>query len=683
MIEIKNKNNDLLDIAEGQRLGIEIASTLFADGDVLTGSKSLPISAGLSENNRRFLNNQVDYFNTNFDDIAVSVSTFGLVLHQCLLSYRIKNSTIDAFLKIDMGELATSFKNTKIADLIKDHIYLGKTPDQVAAQMKVIAQGDYGTFPVTFFPKIQPTFFDGLTWHPTNVNFDFLNQPYANVYDRTAQKFIVDGTTANQNGLKNIGYPVVPFVYLVFVIKRICKHFNLNATGQWLNETETLRTVIDSSRAVNVSDGNEPNLPPLDTVTYPQYYAIAKQLPDVSVADFFKNLREYYGLGIFVDASMHEVLFKTTKEIVDETEYVEIINGDTTYTINESPPEGIVVEQNTYTEYAKELTDAYLLPVLEPRKFEIGKGQKDKKLKIGTLPTVQLYDLTLNGPGGAGSFGLDLTLPISQDAGILSGNIYKDAKGYVQEPKAATDMKLLFYHGFQPDQQLRPYPSGSSISANNQSAILTKYSLWPAAKDNIFEYYQRPYFDILTNKNGLTISHLLPVSKLVEMRPERKLGIRLNTLTLVKAVLQKLDYELPATDGFVKCRLKALLVGAIDSPVGLAQKYTIWVKLLIQNQQSTTVGNVTTDTAELRLVFWADRFLTQITTVDNLIVKVQFQTYDQNGNYTEVEETIVCNGFFAVLRPSFTLNTFVNNGTGIDFVTNVPVILSTDYYSVI
>lgn len=677
MLEIKNTLGQVLELAPDQRLTIELISTLFSEEDVLPGSKSLPVSMPLTENNQAFLEGKFTYFTDSLSDVPVSVNLHGLTLHRCILSYRIRNNKIEAALKIDMGQLVSVLRKLKLKDVISDQIYIGTEVDSRNNTLKLLAMAEPGTYPITFFPVKNENFFEK-DYAPEHAGWIYANHPYVNWWDRTTQKFVTDGTLGltvpgfGSPSVKVFGLPIVPFVYMRYTIEAVCKYLNLKAVGSWLDEYETRRAVWDNNVAVfedYLSTGIVLITSVLDVNNY---------VPDLNLIDFFKYVRGYFGVGIFVDTTLREVHFKTAKTLVEEEIYEHVGFAD---------PKKITIEQESSLGITLETADISddIYKDMAPRaSFVIGEGEKTMSLKIGTLPMLWEYNPIY--------ISYRWVLPATKIAGNTPGNLHQTSSRYYNifqgaQPPNACPPRLLIYHGLQPDSSGELYPYASSISINYAGTRLSSYSLWPDEPDCIFNKLQKWYYELIDNARTITSEHLMSITQVARLKPDRKIAGRLDGLTLARFLLKQISYALSDRAGaevLVQLKLVPLKPASVaPSVINNPTEGNVYVELLFLGDDHQPVLDES-QVCDIWAVFWTtpDRSTSQ--SVTELAIILQQEGYDsQFGATTPTQQTIFCNGIETKLIDNIVrYNVYTDSGTDY-FNTTSYFLVPTTYYRIL
>ncbi len=638
MLEIRNEAGKVLDLAPEQRVTVEIMSALFADDEVLKGSKSLPINVPLTENNQTFLEGKFHYHSDSFPDIACTVSFNALTLHRCALNYRIRNSSIEAYLKIDLGEIANQLKKLKLSDVITEQVSVGQSTEDRNATYKAWAEATPGTYPLVVFPVRNENFFEE-GYAPTYAGHIYANMPYVNWYDVVEQRFISDSTlnfgtfVPGLTSLKLFGLPIVPFVYVRYTIEKVCEYFELKAVGAWLDEYETRRLVWDNNVAIFedfVSTG---------FILFDSTLDVKDYVPSLTISDFFRALRSSFGLGIFVDTTLREVEFKPAKTMRYEESYVEVgFAQSDRLTVEEEISKGITVEN------AIEGDDIY--KGYPPKESHIiGDGEKNVPLKIGTLPMKWEYNPTY-------SSSYQWVLPTTKVAGNTPGNLHRNSERFYNvfqssPPPNRCPLRVLMYHGMKADSHGQLYPYASSVSIDYAGNKVANYSLWPNENDSIFEYFQRDYYEILESGRTVTAEHVMSIADVAKIKPQTKIAGRLDGLTLSRFFLKQLSYGLANRESdsvLVELQLIPLKpLSVAPSVINDPTEATIYAELRFLDESEEIVYDETLP-ADIWVYFWTTPAKTTAQSVTDLEVILREEGFDSQFGSNTTEQPFICNG---------------------------------------
>lgn len=675
MLEIRNSTGKVLDIPQAQTITIEILSTLFSEEDVLPGSRSLPINVPMTERNQQFFEGKWHYHTDSFPEIPVSVTMCGQTQYNCLLNYRVKNSRIESYLKIDLGQLAAAIKSTRLKDILTQQVSIGTSAAARATTMKTIATAEPGTYPIAFFPMKNDNFFEENYQPPSRSGVAFGFQKYVNWWDVESETFVVDGIFFTipgfpTGGVRILGFLIVPFVYVRHTIEQVCLHLGLKAVGSWLDEYETRRLVWDNNIAIEENYYN-------GQVFANSVVRVGDFAPDLTIAEFFKALRGFFGVGIFVNTMLKEVLFKTAKKLTYEEHYVEVgFAQQSKFTADQEAQKGITLENNV--DSSDEIYKAY--PPTETH--VIGEGEKKVPLKIGTLPMVWEHNPDFN---------TAWVIPATKTEGNVSGNLYQDSARWYNKSQNATPpnecpLRVLIYHGLQPTSTGESYPLASSISINQEGEKIASYSLWPNEPDSIFYVLQQHYYHIINNERTITSEHRMPFTQMAKIRPETKIAGRLDGLTLSKFLLKQLSHTQPDDAGFVQVQLKLVPVkpnAVAASQINDPTEINTYVEILFKNSAGEIVLDLT-EACDLWAVFWTTPTRTTSQSVTDMGVIISAQNYDsQFGGGGNVIQTFFCTGIEAKLLTNVTRYLDYTDNDVAYFSTTEYSIVPTNYYRIL
>ncbi|WP_234733221.1 hypothetical protein [Tellurirhabdus bombi] len=606
MLEIRNLYSQTLQLLPGPRITIEQASMLMAD-DTLPGSFSYPISFPLNEANKRFL--QYAYRPDRLKpsmELPVQVTLQGHLYRQCTFSYRLSDGKGDGHLKIDSGELGEAFSKKSLLEVLTDEIDLGVpvTANGQAAvlglstRMREIAELAPGQFPLTFFPVKNLGFMEPSTEFNSSKLPGYQPRPYVNTFQNGT--FWADTQTA-------LGYHVVPFFYLSYIMERLLAGVGYRMTGELATDPEFQRLCILNMTAMQ--SGRR--------IDRPFRVKTGMHLPEMSAGDFLKAIRSRYGLLYNFNANTRECRIQTFKTLSRQPRLVDVspfqLQG---YGIEEPSLKGFKVLD--YIDDADTLFQDAGKQV-EPTPQLVGLAKQEIKLQAGAPK--MLRELSLAGS----QFVADAfwNLPQVNQPGNLVDPIYRESARYLDEQgnrRNKVGLRLVTYQGFQADTKNQPYPFATS----DFSQLEGYYGVW--------RRFLRPYYFFRDNTQKVTQSLRLPVSRLADLDNNSRLGLRLEDDILAGYLPGKLQFEAGAADQLLVRLEVQTLPSDLESQGGYNKPYEgeIWVRLdvLTKNMESGVSGNetYTRQKADLALTFWADREATRPLEASALPVNIEFTT---------------------------------------------------------
>ena len=569
--------NYTLDLPEGQTITLELVSMLLGSTEVLQGSYSYPFKFPLNEANRQFVDNgHLPEANVPAElPVMVSEGTF---VFQALLGYQTEGKYADAYLLVDLGEIADIIKNQPIREFVSETFLVSTLEDGYGEgpSMHDLSLAEPSLYPVVFAPFLAENFVDDSFKPSESYKRPVLINPYL--------PGIPGGIFLNTIEGAEGGVIHVPLVYLVWLLKHISIKLGFRPTGPALNDDNLKRLVLFNTQAIPGHTGG----------TYT--IQIERHLPFETISAFFSALREYLGLGVFFSATDKTAYFATyvhlrrVEQIIDLSD--SYIPGSDKIENGEWKGFRIINDEGGGDEKLEGMLDFV-------RSFKIGPSpDKEIRLSISTLAMERnLVDESLQNIPPIGGWGPDAPrwlLPSTSVSGNLSNTffqehdspVYDAAANYIEYiPAIEPDMqhiaelaeadnvssqwglRLLLYYGLQPDTANRLYPQLSSVSYGSKYQTIGSLSLLPGQPDDVFRKYQRYFFEMLAYSRRIEIPVKLSLSNAYKIKPEIPFRIRLSHQVSGTYLLVKANMELPAKSGYIKSRIEARqLVPIFDKP---------------------------------------------------------------------------------------------------------------------
>lgn len=496
-----------------QKLTIEMTSSYF-DSEFLVGGFSYPISFAWNNHNQRLLR--------GMSEVEVILDVDGIFVKRCMLTYKRSDKVCSGYLKLDLGVVIGEMKKS-IRALVDERVTItASAAIWLSNALWAYAEAEPSSVPFVFFPMKNPVFsektadlVDELAWYE--------NTGYVNLVNNGI--FLIES---------EYSYNAVPSVYLVWLLKKCFEKLGLTLTGELIEDAEVKSWVIEGNVATNWSVG---------AGTF--VVDVWKYIPDVSLVDLLKYLREFEGVGVFVDwdkktAEMTRITVKAS-----DGNYVDLTGSELVkYEYSTPDSSGFLVKQM--------VDDADI--VWKNRKyknsFTIGKGEKEVTLKIGTVMMK-----TEAKPVGVG----DWIVPYSEKGGNLLHASYsvsnsyavdtddKDSYKLTNEPK----IRLLSYRGLQEDSEGIIYPYATSTQATVDETVVGSRMLRFDGSTGQWYSQTEKYYTLLNEGKPLQMELLIPLSKFGEIDLKEKCMLRIDRQKRLFFLKKPLFY-FPSKNGKVK-----------------------------------------------------------------------------------------------------------------------------------
>jgi hypothetical protein len=590
MLRIQSGSGQTLQLEKDISVELELNSWLLSDSEDLPGSFSYPISFPLSDQNKRFLNHS-HLPEARPVEQKVFVWLNGIMLRQATLSYKKDKGGASGFLKVDAGEMASKIKGKYLHEVFTEKYNFGSSVANLKLLMKATASAAPGVYPFTFFPV-----FNNMFSPPVADMKDFPN------YQRYDLINAWDGTNFQVENNRHI----VPFLYLTYVIEKVCEEFGFKATGSFMQHPEIQRLTIYNTQtmsvfALNADPGIKQNL--------------GMHVPYITIGEFLKALRDDFGVGIFFDTTKMECSFELFDSIRDNARAFKDLSP---YLLkgydNEDPDErgySLISYQDDEDGYYKSY---------KPVNYKIREGQKEIKASIGTL---QMMNASQIGDNADQPY-----IPVASQKGNLAAGIFRESSDYfnlVPRHNNSFGFRLLSYRGMQPDSDGNLYPFGSSVTRNNNQEKVGMWSLDAKQQDSVFNKLTVPYYNFLAYARRIRYNLLMPVGQSKNLRLQDLYGIRGENSVLVKFLINKLSLNLPGKSGTIMAKASVLLLLSPDANPNVFNGEQFYVEMYTTSEYSSIEGDREISYVDFMIKVWADSAKTVPANPTNLTV--QYQEY--------------------------------------------------------
>lgn len=626
MIEIRNTAGLALQLPPDARVSVELVGTILNTDDVLAGSYSYPFRFPLTDHNIRFIQSGHLPERDIQPELSVRV-TLGPLSFTALMGYKTSGLYADGYFLIDLAEVAERLRTSSLRTLVKEQVRVTSAEGLPVPSLRALADAPPGQYPIVFPPFRNPEMVEA-DYRPITA----LGPPVA--YDETYKRPLIvnryrTGTLdVYRNAVAGMTPDtlLVPMVYLTWLLRYVCAQLGFTAAGSLLTDPDLNRLVLFNTQTVPGQN--------IDTGEY--VVEISRHLPDITVSEFFKALRTYVGCSIDFDARSRTARFDTYRALRRVSSYLDMSEGIVAdqLSLERSGVSGFIIKSQPDSQ-DKALTESNQYAT----QFRVG-GQNAQEitLGIGTLTMWRGVNLDFSGPyivGGVPKLGT-WQLPQCIQPGNLADKIFENSANYspyhdplrpdtVPPAKNPFGFRLLMYHGMEhTDLAGHGYPYAASVSYDAQLRVFGTLSLLPGQPDDVFQRYQRYYYEFLTYSKKLSQPLRLSLTQLNALRPSLPIGLRGRNLVLGRYLLEKLTYELPAADdGRVLAKLDArqLLPILIKPNIPEEDLYAgVWVQIVFENAHNDVAGTTTTQYADVVLYVWLDgRFVDPAPTPNRLV----------------------------------------------------------------
>lgn len=634
----------VLELPVDSRISIEINSTIFDTDDIIRGSYSYPFQLPLTENNCRFLDYGHLPERDMLPEILVQV-TAGTHIFSATMIYKTSGIYADASLLIDLGAIADAIRNQPLREFVTESFFVAKEDNTGGVTLKGLALAEPNVYPIVFPPFHNMEMVEE-DFRPLDANenpIESYKRPIIhNQYYNWAQYY---PNVPAGSGDKIL----VPMVYLCWLITYICKKLGFSANGSLFTDPILNRLIIYNSQSTPGYDD-----------TYGGYkIEVGRHLGDYTVTDFLKGLRAFVGLSIDANVSTKQVTFNTYKALSHSRDYVDL--SDCLVAGSEGldgvENKGFIV--NNYFDSSDKYTDYILDPWnehIEPRQFKktysffTGNGATPVNLSIGTLMmhSYGVFRAVENDTPNLGKY----LLPTADQSGNLADAFFQKSANYSPYydsnnskaiPPAVNSfgLRVLIYWGMQQDSQGNLYPYASSVSYDSKYLQVGKMSLQAGEPDDIWAMYQKKYYEFLSGAKKVSALMRIPLGKLNQISPSFPIGYRSKNYVTGRYLLEKLSYELPASESFVMAKFEGrqLIPKTLVATSPMDLSFNCWIQMKLENYVTIKTGaHSSVHKADVIVYIWKDGLYT--TPENTKGVTFNYRKFVTNFDVNQISKTI-------------------------------------------
>ncbi|MBO0946963.1 hypothetical protein [Fibrella forsythiae] len=566
MIDIRNQAGDRLLLDDDEPLTLEQAAGLM-DTDTLPGGFSYPISFPLDgcPPNAKFVGQSHRPSASSAMELPVRLLVDGGLYRNATLSYKLDNGRGSGTLRLDYSASTDELAGKKLVEVLNQPVYLGAmNPNQLPARLGEIARMPPGSFPLTFFPLRNEAFMEEAFTAASLV------PPVATAYERATMVNEVDstGTFLTDNlgtSAPIMGRQLVPFFYLTWVTARLIEQLGYRMAGGWAAQEANQRLVVINMTAMR-SSGRSGIAPAANELS--EYWAKpGLHLPDMTVAEFLKAVRERYGLFFrwdsagrvcyvdrFADLLAHPVVDLRGALQLEKASITDATR--TGYSVSEYVEAGDELRRNASTR------EAITLPVQQ-----IGDGKTPVKLRVGTTQMIREIR--------PGSMATTWDVPIIKTPGNVTDSLYANSERYLNADgsrKNTLGLLILSYQGVTGRDSLgRFYPLATAFPPGESVTLAGRAGGWLSGLRNVFLFRSlaRTVIQAL----------LLPVAQASGLLAGQRLHLRTLNGEEYTGLLDTIQTELPAHAGQVRSRLTVRLLPPTGTPPAPAVRPLVYVEL--------------------------------------------------------------------------------------------------------
>jgi hypothetical protein len=552
MISLYTLDGTELQFKSGSVCTISWVSTAFNDSGDFSGSFSYPVSLAYSPSNNRALGmaNRLENRSAR-QDVLVNVRIFGIHWKQVTLRFTIDLDSYSGFLLIDNGAFAqvlTTYNLNEIFinfDSNKTFVSFQNTQitGSAAATATYLEQSladNTGAFPAYFFPVHNKNLFGSFQ---DSGGDPLYNDDYQVVNPWTFGQGVV-GSSGNIGVLQPYAF-YTPFFSLHYVVRQVLNYLGYSAAGDFFTDPMWMDKVIYNTGFFDIN----------------QMFAaggltvqLAKHLPQIALADFFKMLRTTVNLAIYFDADSATCTMNIVRNILQTRERTDIsgcVNPN--ISIKAPAPLGFELVQPVDSSDANYAVYTY-----------------DRSLYIGSQVGPTAVDNYIGTPFMANVPNLSSLpdtylwrVPFVQQTGNAYTPLANGSDAYNNPDNIpcynanSFSFRLLTYRGMQNAPNGQPYPYASSDDLN--SAGVSDYGMslqLTTDPKSIVNVYNFAYYNFFLRSELVELDVFLPMRLLQQITPLGVLQFRTPSQAIIPAMLNDMTFEASQNEARLEAKMR-------------------------------------------------------------------------------------------------------------------------------
>lgn len=502
------KGNTNLSLSKNSKISLEMNSSVF-DDELFNGAYSLPVDFELTNPNIKALDFRHIIQNKELLEtpIPIYLDIENNPYKEAILRLDFSsNKKISGFIQIDNGSIASDITEVKINNIdLGGERFIGNNYADKLAHFNGKAQMLANVDQYTFFPIYNPNFF--------GAPDDTLNGQFS-ADSKVLNKFDSGSFLSNPDVLgvgDRYAYSFVPMVSLVYLIEQCCKAIGYRATGTFLANAEIKSAVIYNTTAIDkmvLSLGQHTNV-------HQDYINLINHVPEMSIADFFHELRNFFFVDIQTNSSSKTIDFKTLREIHEDEIYVDWSKGALN-NFEQKPFNTNGLKFSLGVDDADELFETYSFE----REYYSGPTIGDKRDASSSISSLYMKSNPL---------GLTLHQQLIPEALQVGSSLEPNYNDPLYNENVLGinpySLRILFYRGKHADSSGSLYPLGSSDVYNYAGAKIANYSLDWLGDYGRKKTFAQKHIDFWLQTKRITVSKMFTQNELENFNPRKKVMI--------------------------------------------------------------------------------------------------------------------------------------------------------------
>lgn len=614
-----------LDLEEDSYLTVDWFSTLFNEAEIFKGSYSYAVKLKLSEKNKGLLRMPHLIENrTSRVRYPVSILLFGQTWKNALLEVELVQDYISGNLLIDNSIIAEVLKETTIPDLFSkldatgkkvfDSIDIGSTYFEKWGYMNSTVNGES--------PFVFPTF----------KNFGWDGE-FGHGPDRIINEFIPPG---NQYALFTNSNLFSPMFFLSWLIINICERIGFKAIGGFFENEEVGRWVIFNN---SYYTGREITTDGFSIV-------VSRHLPNVTIGNFFKVLRNDFKIPIYFDSLKRTVTMDLPNSYLENNDFVEL--GDNTI-LNSTKIKGgelkkyIINRSKSQIDGVQQFFDSI-------DSLSLGVSEAPTKIELNiSSPKMGEYYVDRNN-------NWTYRMPIADHIGNVYDQILVDSNAFNKEGEFNRNeftFMILSFRGLmqcipgEPDLMI-PY-----ATSDNRNALSEPQNEWistdPLGDNGWIRKVCQPFYQMLSLTEEVEFDTLLPIQKFLTIDPLSKVRFRSKNGSIATLILDKITFEPSNRNSLIYSKVKSFSINRSQLLFGVDLQFKIETNTEVPDvtyafarfhQTRVEPGNPNGEDfyGNLIIEFFNDKYKVMPKTVSNLNIKLEIHRHIRT---TQSESTLI------------------------------------------
>lgn len=302
-------NGVVLDVAQNSKLTVKFVAASFNEDTVIKGSYSYPVVFPKTEKNDaafsygRFLENRLGR-----KAIDVNLSFLGMSWKRGRAEYDVSSKGYDSYIVVDNSLVADKMRDVTVPQVFTDtkngkfvshkSIRIDASGASVNDRILTINNSVGG------YPFCMPTYINPMATGELMTEDDGSGSVD---FEKSIVNDFSDGYVVKEESLYGA------FFYLTWVIKEVCSYLGFRAIGSYLDDPFVKSIIIDNTGVRQGSD-----------ILTSGTINPAQHLPTLSIADFFKALRNDHKVMIYFDSQNQVVHFEKSNKILSQPNRMDI-----------------------------------------------------------------------------------------------------------------------------------------------------------------------------------------------------------------------------------------------------------------------------------------------------------------------------------------------------------------------